>query len=86
MHSVKSFPQSMVIFVHAERMTGNFCYADLQHETLLWVHDESLRGMDAKAGSIKVLHTIHKPAKKPSSSNRSHCRQSSSVFVQQSKQ
>lgn len=35
---------------------------DLQHETLLWVHDEGLRGMDAKAGSIKVLHTIHEPA------------------------
>ena len=33
--------------------------ADLKHETLLWVHHKSLRGMDAKAGCIKVLHTLH---------------------------
>ena len=35
---------------------------DLKHETLLWVHHKSLRGMDAKAGGIKVFHAMHEPA------------------------
>ena len=36
--------------------------ADLKHESLLWVHHNSFRGMNAKAGSIKVFHTMHEPA------------------------
>ena len=54
-------------------ITGNDA-ADLKHKTLLWVHHKSLRGMDAKTGRIKVLHTMHKSVCSNVPSARSSCK------------
>ncbi len=42
----------------------------LKHESLLWVEDKSLGGVDAEDSRIKFLHPVHEPASNICSSSK----------------